>query len=407
MEKVGKYTLGDAATRESDWGPSRRARNIETGAEVVLTRLASVKVPPALARLHTITSPNVIRVVDWFVDGDGLQVATTPLDGPTLAEALDAKLPIAIGPILDGIVAGLRALHALEGVHRRLSPDRVVLVDGLRVPVLVDSALDTTFLGSAYSAPEEPSPNGRVGTWTDVFALGALAYRLYAGRDARGGTSVEVMKSYLTNAFDFSPLDDTVRSTIEQCMTVDLHARPTIDAVRRFPASYAPSDPTEAALIAALRAQPDDGAARQVYADWLETHGDRDRAEFVRTDSAVAGDPDWRALVARPVVDRCLKLSFECPKRWDSLSPTAIDSVRHCADCAKPVFLVRSVSEARRRGTRNQCIAIDAALARGETLSAYDLANQDERPMLMGASIRHVEPEPPKLLDRVKGWFRR
>src|SRR5438874_337468 len=39
---------------------------------------------------------------------------------------------------------------------------------------------------------------------------------------------------------------------------------------------------TKAALLRAIRESPDDDAPRLVYADWLEEHGDPDRAAFVR-----------------------------------------------------------------------------------------------------------------------------
>src|SRR5215217_5840813 len=37
-----------------------------------------------------------------------------------------------------------------------------------------------------------------------------------------------------------------------------------------------------AALLAAIRAAPDDDAPRLVYADWLDEHGQPERAEFIR-----------------------------------------------------------------------------------------------------------------------------
>jgi uncharacterized protein (TIGR02996 family) len=36
------------------------------------------------------------------------------------------------------------------------------------------------------------------------------------------------------------------------------------------------------ALLRAVVANPDDDAPRLVYADWLDEHGDPDRAEFIR-----------------------------------------------------------------------------------------------------------------------------
>jgi uncharacterized protein (TIGR02996 family) len=48
------------------------------------------------------------------------------------------------------------------------------------------------------------------------------------------------------------------------------------------------------ALLRAVLAAPDDDAPRLVYADWLDEHGDPDRAEFIRA----------QVELARPVADR-------------------------------------------------------------------------------------------------------
>lgn len=45
---------------------------------------------------------------------------------------------------------------------------------------------------------------------------------------------------------------------------------------------------TQAALIAAIRAEPDDDNVRLVYADWLEENGQAERAEFIRLECQVA-----------------------------------------------------------------------------------------------------------------------
>jgi uncharacterized protein (TIGR02996 family) len=45
---------------------------------------------------------------------------------------------------------------------------------------------------------------------------------------------------------------------------------------------------TEAAFIEAIGADPDDDAPRLVYADWLDDHGQADRAEFIRAQVALA-----------------------------------------------------------------------------------------------------------------------
>src|SRR5262245_32687722 len=56
-------------------------------------------------------------------------------------------------------------------------------------------------------------------------------------------------------------------------------------------------------FLAAIRANPDDDGVRLVYADWLEEHGDSERAEFIRGQILLAGlddeDPRWGALARR------------------------------------------------------------------------------------------------------------
>src|SRR5262245_2593359 len=41
-------------------------------------------------------------------------------------------------------------------------------------------------------------------------------------------------------------------------------------------------------FLAAIRAAPDDDTPRLVYADWLDEHGDPDRAEFIRVQVELA-----------------------------------------------------------------------------------------------------------------------
>ena len=59
------------------------------------------------------------------------------------------------------------------------------------------------------------------------------------------------------------------------------------------------------ALLEAVRDLPHDDLPRLAYADWLEEHGEGDRAEFIRTQIALAGlpagDPRRPALARREI----------------------------------------------------------------------------------------------------------
>jgi uncharacterized protein (TIGR02996 family) len=60
---------------------------------------------------------------------------------------------------------------------------------------------------------------------------------------------------------------------------------------------------TDGAFLATILEHPDDDAPRLVYADWLDEHGEGDRAEFIRLQIRLArlaeGDPDYPAVRAR------------------------------------------------------------------------------------------------------------
>jgi uncharacterized protein (TIGR02996 family) len=152
----------------------------------------------------------------------------------------------------------------------------------------------------------------------------------------------------------------------------------------------------EAALLRELRANPQDDATLEVYADYLDEHGEPDQAALARlalrpalddeagaTQRSLARPRDamWRAVVTRPPIDRCLKFDYECPERWDRLTPTAQDDVRHCGVCNRQVVFCTSLERAYELGAQRACIAIDATMTREQACSSYDDA---AHPIRMG-----------------------
>jgi uncharacterized protein (TIGR02996 family) len=131
-------------------------------------------------------------------------------------------------------------------------------------------------------------------------------------------------------------------------------------------------DETERGLLAAI-ASGDEGS-RLVYADWLEERSEHARAGFLRLDACTRQlrelmqhiDPDWRARVARPRIERCPAFAFRCPQRWDALALTDREEVRHCGACAKDVYYFESVDDARDAARDGHCVAIDLGSERWE-----------------------------------------
>jgi uncharacterized protein (TIGR02996 family) len=71
----------------------------------------------------------------------------------------------------------------------------------------------------------------------------------------------------------------------------------------------------EAALLAAIIADPDDDTPRVVYADWLQENGDPDRAEFIRLQCR-----RWRGDWAPDLVGREQRLLARNRMKWVGLS---------------------------------------------------------------------------------------
>ena len=474
---VGRHRI-EQLGRTGPWGPTYRARDRHTGARADLVRIAIdfddetlARVRRQLAALAKVRTRHVQRISDLERDGAVIWVTTEGLDGHDLAEELAAGplLPGRVQLVFDGVRRGLEVMHHAGVVHGALSPrhifftdtddgEQVVVIDadlGLprkHEPVLVDpDAL------SPYAAPEQLS--GPATPASDVYALGAVVYEMLAGKrlvDADGllERAQQILQGTHASLEQCAPwLSSAASAMVQQLLALDPARRPRdtgaivlvplappgAPAARRGwglppePPPFRADDPVERELVAGIRRRPDDADARQVYADWLEGHGHDARAAFLRAEAAAGpreqlhqlarpDDASWRAVTSRPRIDKCLAFAFECPKRWDALAPTGRDHVRHCDACAKPVYFCTSVDEARARGARHECVAIDAALAHGVAMAAYHEGEHPPAPaperIMMGAPIRDwrppdvvpppiPEPPPKGVVDRVRGWFRR
>ena len=145
-----------------------------------------------LARLH---HPHIVQVHRVIEAWGTAYMVTEYVEGRSLAEALRAEGPWAearVVSLLDALTAGLAAVHGAGLVHRDVKPANVMLRGG-GSPVLIDfgaarqavggrSRSVTAVLTPGYAPIEQYSEKGRQGPWTDVYALGAVAYEALSGR---------------------------------------------------------------------------------------------------------------------------------------------------------------------------------------------------------------------------------
>jgi len=86
-------------------------------------------------------------------------------------------------------------------------------------------------------------------------------------------------------------------------------------------------------------------------------------------------------------IEQCT-FAYQCPKSWDQLFRTNVDSVRFCDQCEKNVYLSNSSTGALEHASKGECVAIPIELT---TESKQEL---DSRDMVVGM----IEPTPYGLL---------
>jgi len=148
--------------------------------------------PLALANefqaLASLRHPNIISVLDYGFDSDGNPYFTMELleSGENILTAGRALPAPGKAELLSQLLSALIYLHRRGVLHRDLKPDNV-LVAGGRVRVVdfgLSIAVDQV-TGTAgtliYMAPEMLQ-GGRATPATDLYAVGMIAYQLFAGR---------------------------------------------------------------------------------------------------------------------------------------------------------------------------------------------------------------------------------
>lgn len=138
---------------------------------------------------------------------DLLYIVTEYIDGPSLADKFGELKPdvFELRALAIRLAEGLGAAHALEAVHRDISPDNVLLEGGrLDRAKIIDFGIakdltpsGKTIVGAGfagklnYVAPEQLGDYGRdVGPWSDVYSLGLVLLAVAAGKDPDMGATV-------------------------------------------------------------------------------------------------------------------------------------------------------------------------------------------------------------------------
>jgi hypothetical protein len=212
LERIGRYELLEEIGRGMS-AVVYRARDPELGREVavkVIDPFAFASEPERQAfeerifedarRAGRLSHPGIVMAHDAGKDTESgrLFIVFEYVRGQTLAARLAGGAPFdgrQALRIIERLADALQHAHASGVIHRDLRPGNILLAPSgdpklmdVGVARLETSRMTLTSIQLAFGVPLYMSPEQAVGervdTRTDIFSLGAVAYRLLAGRDA-------------------------------------------------------------------------------------------------------------------------------------------------------------------------------------------------------------------------------
>lgn len=158
--------------------------------------------------------PGVVNVLDFFTQNNTAYIVMEYIEGQTLAHKLRREGPMTLErcvSLLAPIMRALEQVHRHGIIHRDISPDNImirpngepVLLDlgaakEINIPKKDGSTQSSRLVAKAgFSPVEQYTGSGKIGTWTDVYAMSATIYYCCTGKLPPAATE-RVERDFLT-----------------------------------------------------------------------------------------------------------------------------------------------------------------------------------------------------------------
>jgi serine/threonine protein kinase/uncharacterized protein YecT (DUF1311 family) len=145
--------------------------------------------------------PNIVRVNQIFQANNTAYLVMEYAKGQSLDDVLQKNGPISeeqTKEILFPILDGLKRVHEQGFLHRDIKPGNIIIRDeggavlidfgAARQAIETKSRAITSIVTEGYAPLEQYDGMGNQGPWTDIYALGAVAYKCLTGNKPPSAT---------------------------------------------------------------------------------------------------------------------------------------------------------------------------------------------------------------------------
>jgi serine/threonine protein kinase len=174
----------------------------------------------------------VVKVIDIFEENGTVYFSMEYLNGDKLEDYVKkrTKLPEKEGiRIIESVARTLAEIHKRNVLHRDIKPANIIvtrageayLIDFGIARSYADDIADThtTFHSPRYSPPEQKIAKVRMGTYSDVYSLGATAYFVFTGTPPQS-LEERITEDYQPPQYLVPNLSDSLNETITHSLTI-------------------------------------------------------------------------------------------------------------------------------------------------------------------------------------------